>query len=448
MPTETSSAGTTRTQTEVETTTGRPIPYADQYETVVNVVADANANPNAERSINSLLERHAGDDALLYFPPGRYLMDDVWLYDTFANFGLVGTDATIVPKRGYDDYLFVLGLPDAGSSGLLFEGFEFDFRAPETRPRPVQVQVDDGLSVRNVTVLGSSGTARFDVTTADGSGRVRELTLPDGGSDPHPTGVLVSPDNVGRLTFENCHVEGFPDNGLYASPSKGPVHVLGGYYANNGISNVRVSDPAVVRDVRVRCDRAPDGFRNMRGIRLRHGESVLVENCTVEMHDVTYSEGAVVVESQMKSPTIRDVSIELSVDDVMAINAKSPTDAGAGTGTDTGTGTGTKPAIECENVSVTGTAGKGSTIRVVDRDDCSFHALDVEQTGADRDGLYLIRSNDAVLSDATIDVTGEPIVLEQSDVSKRNVDTGQQGGGESPRSLPKNSRHLQIKERP
>jgi len=388
-----------------------PTAYTDRFETVVDVVADAGANPDAEEPINALLEDHAGDDTLLYFPPGRYLMDDIWLYDSFTDLGLVGDDATIVPKQGYNDYLFVLGLPGKGASGLLFEGFDFDFRATETHPRPVQVQIADDFVVRDVTARGSSGTARFDVTTDQGSGLVSNLSLPDGGMEPNPVGVLVGPENVGTVTFENCHVEGFPGNGLYASPSNGPVNVSGGYYANSGIANVRVSGPTVVRGVHVRCDRAPDGFRNMRGIRLRHGESALVENCTVEMREVTYSEGALVVEPLMESPTIRNLDVELSADDVMAINAKTPMDTVA------------KPAIDCEDVTVTGSARKGSAIRVVDRDDCRFTGVDVEQTGPDRDGFYFVRSSGNVLDDVTLDVTGDPIVLEQSDVEKRDVAT-------------------------
>ena len=127
-------------------------------------------------------------------------------------------------------------------------------------------------------------------------------------------GILVGPANRGSLRFEDCHVEGFQGNGLYASPSNGPVEVVGGLYANNGIASVRVSSPATVRDVTVRCDEAPAEFRNMRGIRLRHGDHVLVENCTVEFSDLTYSAGGVVVEPMMESATIRNVEVDVSAE--------------------------------------------------------------------------------------------------------------------------------------
>lgn len=410
-PTETSP--TNETETAEETAVDRSIPYSDRFETVVDVVADAGADPGAGESIVPMLEEYAGDDTLLYFPEGRYLMDGIWKYPEFTHLGIVGEGATIVPNEGFNNYLFVIGLPGRGSTGFLFEGFEFDFRAPETHPRPIQVQIADDFVVRDVVAHGTSGTARFDATREGGSGLVKRLELPDGGIEPNPVGVLVGPENVGKVSFEDCHVEGFPGNGLYASPSTGPVHVLGGYYANSAIANVRVSGPTVVRDVHVRCDRAPDGFRNMRGIRLRHGKSAIVEDCTIEMLDVTYSEGALVIEPLMQSPTIRNVDIEVSTDDVMAINAKSPMDTVA------------KPAIECENVNITGTASNGQTIRVVDRDACSFDTLDIDQSGRRRDGIHLIRSHETMLQNARIDVTGDPLVLEQSDVEKMNVSIAQ-----------------------
>jgi len=260
---------------------GDGIPYADEYGTVVDVVADAGADPTGEESIHDALESAVGDDTLLYFPAGRYLMEDLWTVPQFEHLGIVGADATIVPPQGYFGYLFVLGLPDRTASDLLFEGLDFDFTASDTAPRPVQAQVDDGLLVRDVSVTGLGGTARFDVTAPNGEGVVTGLQMPDGGREPNPVGILVGPANRGRLRFEDCHVEGFQGNGLYASPSNGPVEVVGGLYANNGIASVRVSSPATVRDVTVRCDEAPAEFRNMRGIRLRHGEDVLVENCTV-----------------------------------------------------------------------------------------------------------------------------------------------------------------------
>jgi len=383
------------------------IPHADSYETVVNMVADAGADPEGNESIVPILANQAGNDTLLYFPEGRYLMDGMWTLREFTNLGIVGDGATIVPRNGYTGYLFVLGYAHKSATDLLVEGLEFDFTADETNPRPLQAQVEDNLVVRDVAASGTSGTARFDVTTEGGSGVVERLRLPDGGRDPNRVGVLVGPENVGEITFRKCHVEGFPGNGLYASPSNGPIHVEGGFYANNAIASVRVSSPATVRDVHVRCDRAPENFENMRGIRLRNGDSVLVENCTVEMMDVTYSEGAIVIGRMMESATIRNIDITLSADEVPAIHAKSPTNT-------------EHAAIECRDISVSGEAAKGSTVEIVDRDDCVLDNVSIEQTGDDRDGIHMIRSTESVLRSSAIDVTGRPLVLEQSKLQRVN----------------------------
>lgn len=385
------------------------IPYSERFENVVDVVADGGADPNAESSIRAILDEHAGDDTLLYFPPGRYLLDDIWVLESFQNFGMVGRDAVFVPKSGYNDYLLILGLPDRGSTGLIVDGLTFDFREPDTHPRPIQVQMADDFLVRDVSARGTSGTARFDVTTPEGSGRVVGLDMPDGGFDPSPVGILVGPENAGQLTFENCRLKGFKSNGLYASPSNGPVHVIGGLYANCGIANVRVSSPTIVRGVTVRCNRSPDGWRNMRGIRLRHGETGLIEDCTIEMSDVTYSGGAIVLGRLMETATVRNVDIELSADEVPAINAKSPTKTTSASG------------IAFENVTVSGAAATGDTVTIADRDGCELRNVDIQQTGANRNGIHLIRAAETSLRNATIDVTGEPLVLEQSELMREAV---------------------------
>jgi len=384
------------------------IPYTEEYGTVVDAVADGGADPTADASIVPMLEEHAGDDTLLYFPPGEYLLDDLWELPSFEHLGIVGQNATIVPKEGDFGYLFVFGLPNRDASDLLFEGLTFDCTAEDTAPRPIQAQIEDGLTVRDVSVNGIGGTARFDVTDPEGSGVVSNLQMPDGGREPNPVGVLVGPANQGSLRFENCEVSGFPGNGLYASPSNGPIEVVGGLYENNGIASVRVSSPATVRDVTVRCNRAPTGFRNMRGIRLRHGESILVENCTIEMSDLTYTDGGLVIEPMMESATIRDVDIECSVDDYPAVHVK------------TAQHDATDTSIDFERVRVTGSSGKGAAVQISDRENCHLDELDVQQSGSNRDGIYLVRLTDSTLRDSEIDVTGDPLVLDNSQLTRTN----------------------------
>ncbi|MFC7177445.1 hypothetical protein [Halosegnis marinus] len=228
-PTDTPDAGT---DTPAETTPSdaadtAEIPYADEYGTVVDL-ARAGADTTGRESVVPLLDEHAGDDTLLYLPEGTYLVDEPWQLDGFADVAVVGPDAVVVPPSRYAGTLFAV----TDGSGFRFEGVTFDFTAEGTGARPIGALVDDGLVVRDVTVRGSQDVdqdmMRFDVTGEEGTGLVERLRLRDGASFDIPvTGCLVTGDSVGELTFRDCEIVGFPDNGLYASAATGRVRVEG-----------------------------------------------------------------------------------------------------------------------------------------------------------------------------------------------------------------------------
>lgn len=389
---------------------GNEIPFSTEFDTVVDMTADADVDPTGAESIVPQLEAQAGEDTLLYFPSGRYLMDEVWRHRRFSNLGVVGDGATIVPLEGYTGNLFGLGSED-GAARLRFEGFEFDLTEPESIPVPLRGMVTEELVVRDITVTGRGRKCRFDVTGPDGAGRVERLRRPDGGVDQ--AGCFVGPKNRGTLTFIDCRLSGFPDNGLYASPSEGPVRVFGGFYHNNDIANIRVSSPSLVRGVHVRCDRTPPGFQNMRGIRIRHGHGrVVVEDSLVEMLEgVHRSSGAVVVEPHMGTATVRNSRIRASADGVPAINARSPNHRRTA-------------SVDCLNVDVSGSASNGTAVRIVDRDGCRIEHSHIRQDGENRDGISLIRSRNVVLCDVRIEVTGDPLVAEGTGPENRDVAIG------------------------
>jgi hypothetical protein len=146
----------------------------------------------------------------------------------------------------------------------------------------------------------------------------------------------------------------------------------------------------------------------MRGIRLRHGESITVENCRIVMRDLTYTDGGLVIEPMMESATIRDVEIDCSVDDVPAVHVKMPRHGNAAA------------EIDLENVAITGDAAGGSAVQISDRVNCHLDGLDVEQSGADRNGIHLVRTTESILRDSEIDVTGDPLILEASQLRRLN----------------------------
>lgn len=429
-PTDTPTASPTRTGSETGTATGTrtaETPETEGTETgtsadpdVIDLV-EAGASPNGDEPTVPVLDEIVDDGKTLFFPAGEYLLTREWRVKAFEDLTVVGDDATLRVQEGYDDYLFMLGNPD-GARGLTVEGLEFDVSAPNTGARPIHGMVEDGLAVRNVTVTGrqdvDQDSVRFDVTSPEGTGIVERLELPDGGDPEYPiTGCYVGEAHTGTLRFVDCHIAGFPDNGLYASPATGRVDVEGGRYENNDISNVRVSGPSTVRGVRVRCTEAPDGFVNMRGIRLREGRNVTVENCTVEMETVTASDGAITMSNWLDAATIRDTDVAIDADDVPAIVAKSPNDDVSGD----------DYQIRIENVTVSGTAAGAAAVRLLERDGCLVDEVCILQTGGARDGIQCTRVTDSTLSNSSIAVTGDPVVLEDASVNREGLETRRLG---------------------
>lgn len=402
--------GPTSENPEVRTRT-RPLPsqLEEQYETIVNVV-DAGADNTGRRPINNILEAEYGDDTLLYFPSGEYVLDDIFDIERLSNLALIGDGAKIRPPQGYTGYLFSLG-SRSGARDLWVEGIDFDFTAPNTGARPIHATVEDGLLVRDVAVYGRQDVnydcMRFDITTETGSGHVERLRLPDGGNAKYMnTGIYVGQKSVGTLSFVDCEVAGWPDNGLYASPARGPVHVLGGHYENNGIAGVRVSGDSRVRNVTVRCDSTRSGLENMRGIRLRAGRDIVVENVRVEMQAVTESDGAIVMAEWFEDGVVKNSVIRTDADRVPALLAKRPTPKVANTLSQSGSRN-----INVGNVRVTGRAAQEAAINISNRDNCVLQDICITQRGPRRNGIRVSDSTGNILQNTAVDVTGDPLVL-------------------------------------
>ena len=373
----------------------------------------------AARSITPLLDDLVTDNSLFYLPPGRYLMSDPWNPRDFENVAVVGDDATIVVPSGYDDNLFSPGPENA--AGFRLEGLNFDFRRENTGGRVLHAKVADGLRVRDVTVRGQVDVEqhvfRIDVTDPDGQAVVERLTLTDGAAaGTKAIGCLVGGSNRGNIRFADCEIHGFPNNGLYASADHGTMEVFGGSYMNNGIANVRVRGNSHVRGVHVRCDRAPDGFRNMRGIRIPGGSNVLVEDCTVEMLDATYSDGAIAVASEADGATIRNTYVRTNADNTTSIRAKplaSRADPDA--------------TLVIENVRFSGNAKNGAAVSVTNRGGVRVRGVCVRERGANRNGIELDDAQDVRIEDSYIDVPGTPIRAENSQYVTSNVQTPESG---------------------
>ena len=405
------------TERPPERTPEWPPPERADYGTVVDVV-EAGADAGGGSPINPILDEHAGDDTLLLFPQGEYLLDDFWELREFEHFGIVGNGAVVRPPDGYSGYLLGFGINDRAVD-FHFEGITFDITAPDTGVRPLHASIEDGLYVKDVTVRGLHDTDqdsfRFDVTSPDGSGLVENLRMPDGGVPQYLiTACYVGDISVGKLTFRDCHIAGYPDNGIYASQAKGPVHVIGGLFENNNVSNVRVSSDAVVRGVTVRSNERIAGFNNVRGIRLRSGRNILVEDCDVEFSEVQRSGGAIVMHDDLQTATIRNTRVRVDTDDVPAIMAKNPAHP-----IPEG-----EPGLRFENVEISGSAANRSAIVLDERGSNELSGICIHQSGDSRNGIRLIRSQNNRIRDSWIHVTGEPLVLQDAKTSRENVMLG------------------------
>lgn len=397
-----------------------PRALRDQYGTVTNVV-DAGADHTGQQPIDDVLRSAAGDDTLLYLPRGEYRVEGQIDLVGVSDLALVGDRALVRPPDGFTGLLFLLGA-ESGVTGLRFEGIDFDFTATNTGARPIHALADDGLLVRGVTVRGQQDVdhdcMRFDVTSESGTGRIERVRLPDGSTAKYPnTGIYVGRRSRGELSFVDCTVAGFSDNGLYASQAPGPSHVKGGHYANNDIANVRVSGGSTVEGVRVTCDTTRSGVENMRGIRLREGSDISVRDCTIEMHSVTASGGAITMAPWLENATVQDTTVVLGADNVSAVTAKPPQQS-----------VGDTASVEFKGLRVRGSAANGATVRVLERSECLFENVCIYQDGSNRNGIEFSDSRGNVLQNTVVDVTGDPLVLQESSAQRMQFRTRLRGG--------------------
>ncbi|UIP01522.1 right-handed parallel beta-helix repeat-containing protein (plasmid) [Halobaculum sp. CBA1158] len=411
---ETDTSTVTTTPGSTSPTTPEEVASRWGFERTVDLV-EAGADPTGEEPIDEAFDAAVAPDTLVYLPSGTYRVADGITVGGLDRIGLLGSDATVVPREGNEDNLFSFGWPEPVREAL-FKGITFDFSAPDTGGRPLLAQASDSLLVEGLVVKGEADVnqdlVRVDVTDSDGSGVVRGLRLLDGAiPDYRITGCEVGDDNRGDVSFVDCRIDGFPDNGLYANPPEGSVSVLGGRYRNNGVAGVRVevADDAVVRGVHVRCDDAEGAGENMRGIRLRAGNSVLVEDCLVELLEVTSSDGAVTFASELGAATVRNCHLRVDADGVNAVRIKRAADRQVREG-----------PFRCESLTIVGSAETGAAIQAADRSGCSFRDLCVFQPGEDRDGFDTDNVHGEV-ADSRLAVTGRPFRLENSTLDRSNV---------------------------
>lgn len=186
-----------------------------------------------------------------------------------------------------------------------FENVLIDATADNT---DVQINAyGSNWSIRNVGIKGrlnSTDAAAFRLQANDGSTAVFEnVYLGDGAVAGGHGGVFVPTTHEGTLLVRELNVQYWPDNGEYASaPGRserggrgGRVEIARSYARNNNIAGFRLgTDRSVVRDSVVVVDGDVPangaGQENARGIWVKEGGSVRIENCDIllEGDDASY----------------------------------------------------------------------------------------------------------------------------------------------------------------
>lgn len=392
--------------------------HADAYDRVVDAVT-VGADPNGKEPVNDVILDNVAPGTLISFQPGTYRIDPLHVEDV-SNFAIAGATEErptfVGTARACEDRPYVR-FQNVG--GFLLDGIDVEFSRPGSGGG-FRIDAVGDVTVQNVSLSGSCpgqiAAFRLDVIDPDSHGVVRNMNVQND-AKRQLTGVYVGQYHAGVATFENCSVSGFTDNGLYASTpgqddgGNGPVHVVGGTYTDNNISNVRLgSTGASARGVTVRVDDIPEGYQeNARGIRFRNRRDILVEDCSVEFGpNVSNSFGAVVFHGDSEGGTVRDTHIHVDAANVPAIRAFAPNQPDN-----------QKPLIE--NVTITGDATDDYAARMYNRDGTTFRNCTIKQLGDRRGGIRLKDMDDCAIIDCHIEVDRNPIVARGASILVQNT---------------------------
>ncbi|WP_232688722.1 right-handed parallel beta-helix repeat-containing protein [Halobacterium zhouii] len=212
------------------------------------------------------------------------------------------------------------------NAALVGEGdVSFDFTGDYWNVNAFAVGGGD-FTIRNVTVRGpinsndNKSRFRFDARDPDSTVTLDNFNLPDGEEGKgRAIGIYVGHEHQGHVHLTNCHVEGFPNNGLYAGPygkpdgGGGQVTVEKSFFKNNNIDAVRLGGTGdTIRDCVIVQDEVPayyNGAKSGRGVRVRYpGENVTIEN----VHITSNASSPFLVPSRANGPSgnVKNLYIE------------------------------------------------------------------------------------------------------------------------------------------
>ena len=416
------------TATETRTTStpaGSPTTTPDPFEREVDVVEDLGCDPGGEEPCGATLASAAEGKSLFRFPAGTYRFEEHTVLVELSSIGFVGEgDVTFLPPKGFNHRLLTVY---AGT--ILFENIDVDLSASNTTAGMTLI-AQDRLRVEGVQFRGRGDHRDPQVVNAlslgvrdpQGKGIVRNLVARKGSAIGHykngngRVGVWVGHNHGGVLRLENCRLEQFGNNAIYASRCPGRVHVVDSTLRNNNVSSVRISGAgSYAENVDIEVDlRKYDGPRtrmddqfNTRGIIVEQKNAekppgAEVRNCDVRILNSPSSQDVIDVGNTGRSLAVRDTNIRIDVDGTPAVWKKSPQKDGDN-------------SVVLENVTITGDAAGSSAVFLNGAENSVLRNCTIEQTGSLRDGITLVNSPRSLVDGGSVDTTGYPLVLEVED---------------------------------
>ena len=417
-----------------------------EFDRVVNVVDDLGVDNSGNDPVQWQINNADQEGTLFVFPEGEYFLTDRLLLMYNDTVGVVGQgDARFVVPENYNKEAVVA---DRGQD-LLFENVDLDLRADGATPG-YKFGVHRRGVVRDVELIGQ-GTHPDSDPRGEGGGDpdvtpALHLMARESSADltvenfvaqnrgimgaynrgKGRTGVWIGRSNTGTVTMRNCHVSGFPNNGLYTSRTHGVVQVEGGVFRNNDISQVRLgSEGSYVEGAFMEVDPAkskspnPEDMLNGRGVRIESGPiktgGVTVRDCDIVIADGDVSEGGVIVAPSGGEFEVVDTRIRVDSGWVSGVRAKRPTSGGYA------------PPwprhARLKNVSVTGGDSSAPAVVLEGRPDSTVTSCCIEQGGDDRTAVKLVDCGETVVKNSTLDVPGETLEVSRTNLRRWGIST-------------------------
>jgi hypothetical protein len=412
---------------------GRRAVDRDEFDTIVDMVADAGCDPSGEDPCDQQVREAAGDGRLLEFPEGTYWFDEFVRFRDLGRIGIVGDgDVTFVIPPDTNRLLFDFDQIGA----VLLEGVDIDITAEQCT---VGMRlVCDTFHVQDIEYVGRGNHADDTVIDAfgvgirneSGTGIIRNVTATEGSvignykGGNGRVGVWTANNHAGTLWIEDSHFEEFGNNALYCSRCLGDVRVVESYFRNNNVCAVRISGRGsyVTRstiDVDMDAYTGPEGgFENgfnTRAVIVEQGNvgpkpaGAEIRNCDIHIKETPRCQAAVNLGPQGRTLTVRDTDITVDVDGTPAVLRSRP---GSIPWKENQPVPPAPHWVALENTSITGSARGGAAMYLAESPNSVLRNCTIDQTGANRYGVRLVNTDHFLIDSGTITTSQYPILVE------------------------------------